>query len=33
LDETAKAIHPLSQRDLDEMKIEPGQKKEHDYAS
>jgi hypothetical protein len=31
LGETAEAIHPLSQRDLDELKLAAGQKKEHDY--
>ena len=35
LGETAEAIHPLAQhdlRDLDELKIAPGQKREHDYG-
>ena len=31
LGETAEAIRPLSQRDLDEVNIAPGDKKEHDY--
>lgn len=31
LGETAEAIHPLSQYDLDKLSLAPGQKKEHDY--
>lgn len=31
LGETAEAIHPLSQRDLDELGVSAGQMKEHDY--
>ena len=31
LGETAEAIRPLSQRDLDEPTLSAGQKKEHDY--
>ncbi len=31
LGETAEAIHPLSQRDLDALQLAPGQKKESDY--
>ena len=31
LGETAEAIHPLSQPDLDELKLSPGQKKEHEH--
>jgi hypothetical protein len=31
LGETAEAIHPLSQHQLDRLNLAPGQKKEHDY--
>ena len=31
LGETAEAIHPLSQHQLDVLNLKPGQKKEHDY--
>ena len=31
LGETAEAIHPLSQQDLDRLKLAPGEKMEHDY--
>jgi hypothetical protein len=31
LGETAEAIHPLSQRDLDELGVAAGQMKEHAY--
>ncbi len=31
LGETAEAIHPLSQQQLDNLNLSPGQKKEHDY--
>jgi hypothetical protein len=30
LDETAEAIHPLSQRELDMLNLSAGQKKEHE---
>ena len=33
LGETAEAIHPLSQQDLDTLKLTPGGKMEHDYES
>ncbi len=31
LGETAEAIHPVSQDQLDELNLRPGQKKERDY--
>jgi hypothetical protein len=31
LGETAEAIHPVTQHRLDQLKLAPGEKREHDY--